>query len=164
MCIRDRDRIPHGKKLVQEISAVEADSESEKANTEFEEKPAGITLDFISDPGFKLYLDGLEQRRSKIELRNSRIDGDVMHATVFVPDGKIGLFVRKFESYTIENTKKGKPKNQKLAESIGAIRRATLESFWTDAGQLPDDGNTQYLSLIHISEPTRPERISYAVF
>lgn len=153
-----RDRIPHSKKLVEEISAVEAESASETTKSESEEKPAGITLDFISDPGFKLHLDGLELRRSKIELRNSKTHGDVMRATVFVPDGKIGLFISKFEAYAVENTNKGKPKNQKLAASIGAIRRATLDSFWTDAGQLPVDGKAQHWE-IWLREAADPKNV-----
>ena len=40
-----------------------------------------------------------------------------MHGTVFVPEGKIGVFVDKFEAYAYKNTRKGKPKNKVLAES-----------------------------------------------
>ena len=151
-----RDRIPHSNKLVKEISAAEADAALETSDSEPEEKPAGITLDFVSDPGFKLHLDGLELRQSKIELRNSRIDGEIMHATVFVPEGRIALFVRKFEAYATENSStSGNPKQWQLSESIGAIRRATLDSFWTDAGQLPNDGKCQHWE-IWLREATNP--------
>lgn len=154
-----RDRVPHSKKLVEEISAAVTSATQDSGESSPEEMPAGISLDFISDPGFKLHLDGLEMRRSKIELRNSRVDGDVMHATVFVPEGKVGLFINKFEKYANKNNQKsGKPKNQKLTESIGAIRRATLESFWTDAGQVPNGGERQHWE-VWLRDATNPHEV-----
>ena len=86
-------------------------AKDEQATTPEQEKPKGVCLDFQSDSGFKLQLDSLESRRSGIELRNSRTDEDgVMHGTVFVPEGKVGIFVRKFERYAKENdAKSGKP-------------------------------------------------------
>jgi hypothetical protein len=64
-----------------------------------------------------------------------------MHATVFVPEGKLGTFIRKLEAYAAENTRTDKPKNQLLAESIGDVRLASLRSFWTDAGEFPTEEN-----------------------
>ena len=153
-----RDRIPHSKKLVEEISAAEADAALRSKANPSEEQPAGVTLDFVSDPGFKLHLQGLEMRRSGVELRNSRTDGNIMHATVFVPETKVGLFIKRFEDYASSYTESGKPKNRKLTESIGAIRRATLDSFWTDAGQLPNDGKSQHWE-IWLREATNPHDV-----
>ena len=96
--------------------------------------------------------------RSGIELRNSRVDDDVMHATVFVPGNKVGLFVRRFEKYATKDTESGKPRNQKLVESIGAIRRASLKSFWTDAGQLPEDDEVRFWE-IWLQEATNPHDV-----
>jgi hypothetical protein len=153
-----RDRKLHGANLVQEISAAESDASRESQDLPAEEKPKGITLDFVSDPGFKLQLQGLEMRRSGVELRNSRTDGDVMHATVFVPEQKVALFVKRFENYTTQNNKSGKPKNQQLVESIGAIRLATLASFWTDAGKFPEGGEQQNWE-IWLREATNPHDV-----
>lgn len=62
-----------------------------------------------------------------------------MHGTVFVPDGKLEVFLRKFEAYAREDDpRSGKPKNKILVESISAVRRASLKSFWTDAGPFPE--------------------------
>ena len=48
--------------------------------------------------------------------------------------------------------------------SIPALARVD-EPFWTTAlDAAPDGGEALYLSLIHISEPTRLLSISYAVF
>ena len=153
-----RDRASHSQKLVEEISAAESDAAIESKEKPLEEKPQGITLDFVSDSGFKLHLQGLEMRRSGIELRNSRTDGDIMHATVFVPESKVGLFIKRFEAYATSDNSSGKPRHKQLVESIGAIRRATLDSFWTDAGQLPDDNNRRHWE-IWLREATNPHDV-----
>jgi len=134
------DRVEHGSKLVTEINSAVKSAEDEQARKPNQEKPKGVCLDFQSDPGFKLQLESLESRRSGIELRNSRTDENgVMHGTVFVPEGKVGIFVRKIERYAKEDdSRSGKPKNKVLVESIQAIRLASLRSFWTDAGDFPD--------------------------
>ncbi len=63
-----------------------------------------------------------------------------MHGTVFVPEGKLGVFIRRFEAYATQNdSRSGNPRNQALATSIAAIRLASLKSFWTDAGEFPED-------------------------
>lgn len=126
----------HGSRLVSQ--AREAEEEATAAQSHLETKPLGITLEFQSDAGFTLKLESLERRQSGIELLNVRNEGDVMLATVFVPDGKMQILVRMFERYVNEDTERGRPKNQDLAESISAIRRAALRSFWTDAASFPD--------------------------
>ena len=110
-------------------------------------------LDFQSDPKFKLQLESLEIRKSGVELRNSRITGEVMHATVFVPEGKLGVFVRKIEAYADENTKTGRPKNRLLVESISEVRLASLKSFWTDAGEFPGESSVPYWWEVWLREP-----------
>lgn len=66
---------------------------------------------------------------------------------MFIPNGKVGLFVRKFEAYADpaedskpkDPTKSGNPANLNLVASITQIRLAALESFWTDTGEFPSD-------------------------
>jgi hypothetical protein len=128
------DRVGHGKKLISELKS--AGQQFPGASTDIES--LGFAVDFESDPGFKLQLQSLELRNSGIELRNSRVTDDVMHATVFIPHGKANIFVKKFEKYCTENDKRsGKPKNKNFVESISKIRLAVLESFWTDTGAFP---------------------------
>lgn len=131
------DRVSHGTQLANQLRNAEQIVQTQNVQLPEEKKPEGIVLDFQSDPGFKLKLESLEADKSGIELRNSRMDGDIMHGTVFVPEGKVGIFVRKFERYAEENTPKGKPKNKTFAESITQVRLAAIESFWTDAGAFP---------------------------
>ena len=156
------DRVRHAAKLVNQIQAAEQEAETKHTETPGWEKPKGVCLDFQSDPGFKLQLVSLESRRSGIELRNSRIDPNgVMHATVFVPEGKIGLFVRKFERYATENdSRSGKPKNKVLVESIASVKLASLRSFWTDAGDFPDTQEPVWWE-VWLRKATNPHDTAY---
>jgi hypothetical protein len=133
-----RDAAPvHGKKLVDEIEQAKTDADVAASHVREE----GIVLEFTSAPEFNLYLKSLEARASKIELLSAKIAGNVMKATVFIPFAKIALFIDKLKSYSTEVTEKsGKPKNQKLAESISSICLATLESLWTDGLAWDGDG------------------------
>ena len=130
-----RDRVPHAETLIEAIRTAEQEVRTAAEEARPEEHPRGISLEFRSDPEFKLQLKSLDA--SGIELRNARTTDGVMHATVFVPEGKLGSFVRKLEAYASENTRTDKPKNKLLAESISEVRLASLQSFWTDAGEFP---------------------------
>jgi hypothetical protein len=136
------DRQQHAFGLMQQMQGAVLQAQSEATSKPAVVHPKGTTLDFQSDPGFKLQLQSLEIRGSGIELLNSRIVDQVMHGTVFIPEGKTGIFVRKFEKYATENTKKGMPRHKDLTESITAIRLGALESFWTDAGAFPQEQDT----------------------
>ncbi len=144
-----RDRIPHSQSLVAQIKSAEQQAAAQvAAKPTTAEAPTGIVLEFRSDPNFELRLKSLESEGSGIELRNARVDSNgVMHAAVFIPNGKVGLFVRKFEAYADpaedskpkDPTKSGNPANLNLVASITQIRLAALESFWTDTGEFPSD-------------------------
>jgi hypothetical protein len=135
-----RDRGPHSQKLVTQIKAAEQQATSEAKGRPEDQKPKGVVLDFQSAPSFKLQLKSLEFDRSGIALLNSRVDSDgVMHATVFIPDGKVGHFIRRFEAYAdpANDSPKGNPRNNDLVAGISQVRLAALESFWMDAGEFP---------------------------
>ena len=99
---------------------------------------AGVYLTFESDPGFELAFESLDVARSGIELLVVKQEAERMLATVFVPEGKIGIFIRRIEAYLdpdkdITNQQgEHNPKNRKLVESIASIRLAALEALWTD--------------------------------
>jgi len=100
----------------------------------------------------------LESDRSGIELRNSRVDHNgVMHATVFIPDGKVGPFVSKFEAYAdpAKDSPKGKPKNNDLVGSITQIRLAAQESFWMEAGEFPKEKDQPLWWEVWLRDATR---------
>lgn len=113
----------------------------------------GVYLEFSSEPGFDLVLNGLESRRAGIKLLNVRTDGqeesEITRATVFIPQAKRSYFLQKAIAYATEDNPPKKdgsstPKNAKLIESIGGVRAAILESsFWQDSpdrlpGEVPE--------------------------
>ena len=54
---------------------------------------------------------------------------------MFVPDGKLGTFVRKLEKYT-STAAEEKPRNRTLADPVSEIALASIRALWTD---LPAD-------------------------
>lgn len=154
------DRVAHAAQLIEGIQSAEQLAKSAVAAVPPADRPQGVVLDFCSDPGFKLQLQSLEILRSGIELRNARTVNDVMYATVFVPDGKVGIFVRKFEAYArMADSRSGKPKNKTLVESISAVRLASLRSFWTDAGDFPETGYPIWWE-VWLRDATNPHDVS----
>jgi hypothetical protein len=98
-------------------------------------------LEFQGEHGFRLWLESLEDGTRGIELLNARTEHGVPLATVHVPPGKFGHFLRLVDKYATTLTTHGRA-NEKLVESITEVRRATLRSFWTDAPDLfPVDQN-----------------------
>ncbi|MBE3039648.1 MAG: S8 family peptidase [Chloroflexi bacterium] len=94
----------------------------------------------MSDPGFELSLDSLENRKQGIEVACVREENGISVATVHVPAGEMSFFLERIEKYETENTKWGKPKNARLIESIANIKLAAVRSFWTDEKDLyPQD-------------------------
>ena len=155
-----RDRVAHSAKLIKELRAAEQQAREVSEDNQQGENPKGVVFHFQSNPEFKLWLQSLEVRPSKIELRNSRIVDGIMHATVFVPQGKVEFFVRKFEAYLEDYPRSKKPKNKNLVESIGQIRLAALESFWTDAGQFPEDKDEAHWWEVWLQGATNPHDVS----
>jgi hypothetical protein len=51
---------------------------------------------------------------------------------VFIPDGKLGEFVRRFDRYANEKTKKGEPRHKDFVDRIAAIRLSSLQRLWMD--------------------------------
>ena len=129
-----------------------------RRNNHLSRSPKVSSWSFLSDPGFKLQLQSLEVRQSGIELCNSRIDDEVMHAAVFVPEGKVAVFVRRLEAYVAQQP--GKRDYRTLAEeAITAVRLAALESFWTDAGSFPQENDIKMTWEVWFS-PEQPEAIA----
>src|SRR6266511_2445462 len=85
---------------------------------------------FEGQRGFGLKLENLDAQSSGIELVSVTERDGVEHATVFVPDGKVKHFLKRFEQYATERTKTGERKHKDLVERIAAIRLATLRGEW----------------------------------
>ena len=98
----------------------------------------GIFLEFEAPPGVDLKLESLENKRSGIQLvavaeeSSAPNEPSVEKATVFIPEGKLAHFLRRFEAYATEQTEGGHRKNRDLVDRIAVVRLATLRELWTD--------------------------------
>ena len=99
----------------------------------------GVYLEFESAADGDLVTKSLEDRRAGIRLLNVHdvsVKDDpeqpITRATVYIPSGAEHRFLEKIRRYEEEDTKSGRPKNEKLINNIEDIRAAVLESFWQD--------------------------------
>ena len=102
----------------------------------------GIQVEFEGFPDLELAFEKLPHEGKGIELRNVRVRGSTTFANVFVPTGKLDHFEKLIQDYLgYKRDKNGHPRdNQKLLDTIQAIRAASVEALWTDDGEdLPED-------------------------
>ena len=135
-----RDREQHAawlKRQIEQAGQV-AETRVQEQKDQGLEAGYGITLQFESDPNFDLKFESLDMSRSGVELLSVKTEpnGKTL-ATVFVPDGKLSLFLKRIDAYESEDTKPNKegqtrPKNEDLVAGISDIRVAALEALWTD--------------------------------
>ncbi|WP_239135531.1 S8 family peptidase [Actinoplanes derwentensis] len=110
----------------------------------------GIHLTFESFPGVELALASLDSRRGKVHPEllsvHERTDptGTIAVATVFVPEGTLGRFLRLLQQYA-ETATDPKPRNANLIDRIASVRLATIQALWTDAVEdCPEPGVTAW--------------------
>lgn len=131
----DRDRLQHGGSLLSQVRALVPMAEDARKVQEEAGMDAGfgVQVAFHSFPDIELAFESLARERSGIELLNVRQEDERTLATVFVPDGKLGVFEGMIVSY-LDESKDSKSgfKNHKLLNAISEIRAATLNELWTD--------------------------------
>ncbi|MGL4861061.1 MAG: S8 family peptidase [Enterobacteriaceae bacterium] len=134
--IPDRDRRTHGGALlgkIQQLKSVLAEAVQQQRQAGVEEG-IGLQIEFESFPDVELAFESLARESSGIELRNVRQEGNKTFATVFVPEGKLGVFEKLIINYLDESKDKKKgPANSPLLNAIANIRAATLQALWTDS-------------------------------
>jgi hypothetical protein len=132
-----RGRAEHAQNLLNKLEAI-----SPQAAARIDEQKAlglddglGIYLTFESEPNFSLKYESMDLAKSGIELCIVKaLEDNRTQATVFVPDGKLDLFLKKIAAYRDKNTiprREGgatRPKNQDFVESISDIKLAVLEA------------------------------------
>lgn len=133
------DRRGHGARLAGELAAAETEALARReARPEETGRADGILITFESFPGVELALESLDPRQGKVhpELRAVRsvqtAEGILEQATVFIPDGKLGYFLKRLQAYA-ESADQERPRNRKLVDRIASISVASLEQLWTDA-------------------------------
>jgi hypothetical protein len=141
-----RTRQDHGEALLKSLDALRTDQDETNAARRAIgiSEDRGIYLQFESDPDFDLAIQSLDRTREGIELVAVKRESGVHLATVYVPQGKLQNLMALVSRYVEEDDARwGKPKNKTLVESVSGIRRAALESFWTDdRDRLPKEGDT----------------------
>ena len=144
---RPPNRIQHSQGLTQALTtAVEEASVRRGAEAAAAPADLGIYVQFQAPAGVDLKLESLENKHAGIEVRGvhrtraAAGEASVETATVFIPEGKVGHFLTRFQQYATEDTETGKPKNRELVDRIAAIQLATLRALWTDdAAEFPPD-------------------------
>src|SRR5687767_9535525 len=111
---RPDDRVLHARRLTEGLTRAEAEVAAVRATAILRptEPLAGILVSFQSSPGIELKLDSLENKTAGIEIRGvTRREEQgrpfVETATVFIPEGKVGHFLNRFEQYATQDTRHG---------------------------------------------------------
>lgn len=158
--VPDRDRFAHAETLQRKFQDIWENDARNKIARKAVSLPNrdGVYLEFLSKNGYELLTDSLENRKKKIVLLNVKQveseEGNLTKATVFIPKGREKYFLNKVKEYVEKETKKGKPRNALLINSIEDIRLAILESFWrpSEIDQIPDQVKTWCEVWIRIPE------------
>jgi hypothetical protein len=134
-----RNRETHSKKLIDKLNKIweERKREGENRSAQQLSTKEGTYLTFTSDIDFDLKTESLEDRRKGIRLLNVKEEEledhqRITRATVFIPNGSEGHFIKKITDYQEKQNEKGVPRNAKLINSIEDISFELLESLWTD--------------------------------
>lgn len=130
-----------------------------------------LYIEFQSLEGTPLDLSTLEATRSGIEVVAVRrevtehADGTqsfVEHATVVVPDDKVGHFLRRFEEYSNTQPKqKGtERRHENMLDRVEQLRLATLKALWTDLGaDFPRDDERRWWEVwLRRPDPTQKRK------
>lgn len=146
-------RPAHGMALRQSMERAvdEASQRREAAAVEVHGAVPGLYVDFESHPGVSLELKTLEDPRLGIELVavSEMKTGDkppktIQRATVVIPEGRVGHFIKRFEAYSKTTPKKKREhRHEKMLDPVARLRLATLRSLWTDSPEAyPGDGES----------------------
>lgn len=151
---RNVDRASHGAALNDELDDSFTASEAARAATELsdDELRAQGTVIVLEGEGaaYPIKLDSLNSltshrkvpKQPKWLLLSVRpaTDSQPERATVWVSDKHRAAFMKLFQDYLTEDTKKGRPRNQDLVANISRIRSAVLADLWTSEGEPPRYG------------------------
>ncbi len=149
----ERDRAQHAARLLRQLDSLRQVDAAERQERTARGLPTeyGLIVEFAAGSEFPLRTKSLERRDDGIALLNIRTllatqpDGSVRpeeFAVVRIPFGKLEVFETLITEYRDETTEPGGtvPLNQPLVASIGEIRRAAFEAFWTAPTALPEPG------------------------
>lgn len=144
------DRHAHWQKLLSQLNSIENEVSSWISNRQWR------YIEFSSLGNFDLAFWSLETKASWIDLLNTKIKYDsdwniIKQATVFIPYWKEDIIKNKILKYEQDNPEGWKPKNQNLVSWIENIKKALLESFWTDSRSFTSIWNNKELYEIWLN-------------
>lgn len=146
-------RAKHGKGLERALKAavVESNKRRDEAGIEVHGAVPGLYVQFESQPGVPLQVTTLEDSRQGIEVvavsHSKTAEPEprrIERATVFVPDGKVKHFLKRFESYSKTTPKKERERRyEDMIDPVATLRLATLRGLWTDTSEAyPEEDET----------------------
>lgn len=170
--IPSRDRASHSQKLLSQLEAIWSESERlrQQRSAEHIARREGTYLSFTSAANHDLITKSLENLRKGIRLLNIQEisineDQKQVKATVYVPNGKEGYFIKKIKEYSLEERENGVPKNSTLVNSIEDISIALLESLWTGSNlAMPSEDTKWCEAWLNIDQKNRKEQEQIAQF
>src|SRR5215471_16654008 len=132
MNLPTRSRAEHAQNLISKLEALspQAAARAGEQRALGLDDGLGIYLAFESEPNFDVKFESLDLVQSGIELCNVKtLSNNTMQATVFVPDGKLELFLKKISDYRDKNTT---PRGEGvlLVQRIKTWLRASVTSNW----------------------------------
>jgi hypothetical protein len=138
------NRRQHGQQLVSQLRDAEQEALARRATADIDVAGAvdGIYVTFESFEGLAEAIQSLDPggRGQRPQLRMVKTilvdDRTVEQAVVFIPDGKVGYFLRRIEAY-LQSLDRENPRNANLIDRIDSIGLASLEQLWTDAAPFP---------------------------
>lgn len=151
--IPERNRADHSKKLIEKFSAIWVQKKNILEERTAESIPTrdGTYLEFVSGIDADLITKSLENISKGIRLLNIReviVDGKKqVRATIYIPNGMEGFFIKKVDDYQNKDTRHNKPKNAPLVESIEDVGIALLEALWTDKTELIPKENAKWCEV-----------------
>lgn len=137
-------RRAHGEALQRALGVAieQAHERRQAAPVQLPDATPGLYVRVESPPDVALNLESLEARRSKIELvavQESVVEGDktIEHATVFVPENKVGHFTKRIDKYSQDTPKqRNERRHEDMLDRVSALRLADLRDLWTDASDV----------------------------
>ena len=147
--VAERNRNVHGNKLKDQLNQIRDDFELQLA----EPLPQNIVRDdalyveFYSPVNLPMKFESFNQETAEplfkiLTIKEEKIiidgiEGIRYRIVVMMRLGGISIFINKVDQYLNETTAKGNPKNRPLINNIEEIRIASLQSFWSEAPEIP---------------------------
>lgn len=137
----DRDRRAHSERIEHELLAAlsESTEKMEKRDPDLASEESGHYIEFKFPDSHKAVVVALEDKRTAdhIEIMAVRPsyekqEENAVCATVFVPESRKDVHLKKIQKYREENDGYGKPKNRRLVTSIEKVKSANARSIFTD--------------------------------